>query len=194
MCCSSCIIYMPLLAFLCINTIGTCSFYILIINIIMNCASIAFAQRVVQRCQRPPLCSTLSLTLCHCVSILCIFVPLCFNPVYFCATVFEIYVFFTPLCFRSVYLLLCHRVLDLFYYTRSDLISTESNFTSNPALFQILWCFPPKKFNIETFIKVTIWNNSFCLIQVYKSTHYNSNYSSFYDNQFRAAKCFFQVE
>ena len=113
--CSSCIIYMPL-AFLLSAPLSPAVF-ILIVNIIMNCASIAFAQRVVQCCQRPPLCSTLSLTLCHCVSILCIFVPLCFNPVYFCATVFEIYVFFTPLCFRSVYLLLCHRVLDLFYYT-----------------------------------------------------------------------------
>ena len=139
MCCSSCIIFYAFSS----TPLSPAVFILIIISIIMNCASIAFAQRVVQRCQRPPLCSTLSLTVCHCVSILCIFVPLCFNSVHFCATVFEICVFLylfqicissMSLCFRFVLFYLC--VSDLMYFVTLvfQIWFQQSIFTSNPAL------------------------------------------------------------
>ena len=153
MCCSSCIIYMPLLAFLFISTIVTCSFY-------------PHHQHHYELCfhcfcseSRATVSTPATVFHCHCHS-----VPLCFNSVYFCATVFKICVFFIPLCFRSTHLL-CYCVLDLFYHTTVFQIWFQQKAISQVTLHSLFQMISPpqkkKKINIETFSKVTVWNNSF---------------------------------
>ena len=103
--CSSCIIYMPLFALLFINTIVTCSFYPHHQHHYELCFH-CFCSESRATVSTP---ATVFPSLTHCV-------PVCFNSVYFCVTVFQICVFFLTLFLRSVYLL-CYCVLDLFYYT-----------------------------------------------------------------------------